>query len=143
MSPELSPKSSQRFWDKVEKSDGCWLWTATKTPLGYGHFWHEGRMRGAHRFAYEDTVGAIPEGQTIDHVCKNRGCVNPAHMEVVSLRENILRSDNPQARNKRKTSCPRGHQYKAVQQGKRQGERYCPTCLRERARCRELENATT
>lgn len=85
-----------RFWAKVEKSEGCWLWIGTGNRSGYGHFSIRGRggraKVGAHRFAYELAVGPIPDGLTIDHLCFNTSCVNPDHLEPVSQAENSKRA---------------------------------------------------
>lgn len=75
------------FWIKVQKTSGCWNWQAAKNQ-GYGTF----RGQRAHRWAYEKLVGPIPEGLTIDHLCRNRGCVNPSHMEPVTASENARRA---------------------------------------------------
>ena len=81
-----------RFMQKVDKDgDGCWTWTAAKRGNGYGNFWVDGRSQGAHRFAFEQARGPIPAGMEIDHLCRNRICVNPAHLEAVQKGENIRR----------------------------------------------------
>lgn len=86
--PEETVSFKQRFWSKVEYlgPDECWEWTAGKLDNGYGQFWKtEGNQNVlAHRTAYELMVGEIPDGLTIDHLCRNRACVNPNHMEAVS-----------------------------------------------------------
>ena len=97
-----------RFWLRVKKSDSCWPWIGELTPQGYGRY-HFSQKFLAHRISWEVTNGRIPKGLTIDHLCRNRRCVNPAHMEVVSPAVNTLRGFNPLAQNKRKTNCPRGH----------------------------------
>lgn len=104
-------KLSTRFWTKVDSSGDCWEWLADKTN-GYGRFviGNNKKVR-AHRFAYERLVGEIPEGLVIDHLCRNRACVNPKHMEVVTNRENILRGEGLTAINARKTHCNRGHKF--------------------------------
>ncbi len=98
----------ERLGDKfVFSPDGCWRW---ERPDGrYGRIWHEGRMASAHRLVYELVMGPIPEGLTLDHLCGNTKCVNPAHLEPVTLRENILRGTSPIAVQARQTHCKRGH----------------------------------
>lgn len=78
----------ERFEEKVEKSDGCWEWTASKYPSGYGAIFVEGRCQSAHRIAYELSIGPIPEGMQIDHMCHNRSCVNPGHLRAVTNKQN-------------------------------------------------------
>ena len=82
-----------RFWSYAtpEQNSGCWLWLGATTDNGYGSFWADGRSHRAHRFAYAQFVGPIPSGLTLDHLCRNRICVNPKHLEPVTDRENILR----------------------------------------------------
>jgi hypothetical protein len=84
--------AEERFWIKVERgqADECWTWIASTDQNGYGLF-HDGRQCKAHRWAYEQAHGPIPGGMTIDHTCRNRSCVNVAHMQVVTLVENIRR----------------------------------------------------
>lgn len=86
---------AERFWAKVAKSDGCWQWMAARTPKGYGQFAPHRRHVYAHRYVYELVVGPIPEGLTIDHLCRNRGCVRPDHLEVVTRGENTRRGATP------------------------------------------------
>jgi hypothetical protein len=87
---------SVRFWSKVEKTSSCWLWTASTAGQGYGYFHISGggnrRVRTyAHRWSYESAKGPIPPGLTIDHLCRVLRCVNPDHLEAVTLRENQRR----------------------------------------------------
>lgn len=86
-----------RFWPKVDKVSspcGCWLWTSVIAPTGYGMFaGGRGAMVYAHRWAYEATVGPIPDGLVIDHLCRNTRCVNPDHLEAVTQRVNTHRGD--------------------------------------------------
>lgn len=81
-----------RFWSKVLRGPNCWLWTATRNEQGYGQYGLGGGVRvRAHRHAYALLVAPVPDEMTIDHLCKNTWCVNPAHMEVVTMRENLRR----------------------------------------------------
>src|SRR5437870_177242 len=73
-----------RFWSKVKKTSSCWEWMAAKYPAGYGKFQMGDKNIQAHRIAYEMLRGPIPDGKCIDHLCRNRGCVNPDHMELVT-----------------------------------------------------------
>jgi len=82
----LSPE--QRFWARVEKTDGCWLWTGGLNKSGYAGLKVDGKTVLAHRWIYEAQVGAIPEGMTIDHMCGVKHCVNPAHLRPLSLGDN-------------------------------------------------------
>jgi hypothetical protein len=91
---------------------GCWQWQGNLSDRGYGLLTADRRAWRAHRFAYEVFVGPIPEGLTIDHLCRNRACVNPAHLEPVTHRTNVLRSASSiTGANIRKTHCPQGHPY--------------------------------
>jgi HNH endonuclease len=111
-----------RFWAKVRKVEsGCWEWTGAKNKPGYGVFRpFEKQVSGrkfiisylAHRYAWEITKGPIADGKCIDHrVCRNKVCVNPGHLVVCTLVENILQPDGAPGRNSRKTHCPKGHEY--------------------------------
>ena len=123
-----------RFWAKAQVSpdfDDCWQWTACERAKGrgYGAFRAFGKQRLAHRFAYEVFVGKIPRGLQIDHLCRNRGCVNPTHMEPVTLAQNVLRGDGITAVNARKTHCKRGHLFDADNTYARpDGDRDCRAC---------------
>ncbi len=101
--------SAERFWAKVQKTQTHWLWIGAITNAGYGEFWFNGRLIPAHRWAYEDAYGPIPDGLTIDHKCRVRRCVWPAHLEPVTNRINILRGESFSAQNARKTHCPSEH----------------------------------
>jgi len=124
-----------RFWDKVRRGDKCWLWVGARSSTGYGQIAAAGRLVYAHRFAYELLVGDIPETLQIDHLCRNRACVNPDHMEAVTQRVNILRGESTAARNAAKTHCRRGHPFdEANTIHLSRGGRQCRTCHSERER---------
>lgn len=142
MNDSISLVHFARFWIKVDLSvaDGCWPWTGTIIPgKGYGSFKVNGQAVRVHRFAYELLVGPIPAGLQIDHLCRNRACVNPAHMEPVTNRENVLRGKGPSAENARKTHCARGHPFtpeNVYRQPSRPHSRECRECARSRWRLR-------
>ena len=108
--PKRFPKNTP-FEDRFmpEPMSGCFIWIATLKGNGYGSLGHKGKNVLAHRHAYELRRGPIPEGLTIDHLCRLPCCVNPDHMEVVTMVENLRRSRSPWANNARKTHCINGH----------------------------------
>ena len=120
----------ERFWEKVDKTDGCWLWLgaiATRsTGTGSGKFKvRPGELMLAHRWAYEQTVGPIPVGLELDHLCNVPRCVRPDHLEPVD------RQTNQQRYGDLTTHCPQGHEYTAVNtytRTKSNGRRQCRTC---------------
>lgn len=134
---------SARFWAKVDKTSTCWNWTASLRSKNspYGNFKVLGKTKLAHRISYELLVGTIPEGLTIDHTCKNTKCVNPSHMELVTLSENVRRAEvwkntNPGQVNRDKSYCPKGHPYDSINTYTTpSGKRDCKEC--RRAACRK------
>lgn len=102
----------ERFWEKVDRSpEGCWLWLGATNRGGYGVFGTGvGKQTAlAHRFSYESVHGPLPDGASLDHLCRRRACVNPAHLEPVTLRENVLRGQAPNIVVHRTKVCRRGH----------------------------------
>ena len=85
----------ERFWEKIDKTDECWLWTASCDSSGYGKFWHEGKLVLAHRFAYAWAYGGIPEGMQVDHTCHVRACVKVEHLRLASNSENSRNRSGP------------------------------------------------
>lgn len=119
-----------RFVEKTRREGECIIWTAYVNETGYGKFRADGKSVRAHRYAYELEVGPIPVGLVLDHLCRNTRCVNPAHLEPVTLRENFRRGIRPHSN---KTHCPRGHEYteENTYRGRAGGnKRECRTCNR-------------
>lgn len=119
------------FWAHVRRSDGCWTWGASHNSVGYGQMRdHVARQAiTTHRYAYRLLVGPIPEGLYIDHLCRNRGCCNPAHLEPVTQKENVRRSPIHAAS---RTHCPRGHEYAGDNLRVERAGRVCRECGRLR-----------
>ena len=117
-----------RFWSKVEKRgpEECWGWHGVVKHTGYGEIMIDSVLWQAHRYAYTLTLGAIPEGKVIDHLCRNRGCVNPAHMEPVTRGENTWRGSPHRI----KTHCKQGHPFDAENTIQTAKQRICRACQR-------------
>lgn len=135
----MKPKReiTQRLWERVDRYSGeCWMWTGPVSDSGYGVIsegGRHGRLLRTHRLAYELTNGAIPEGLQVDHLCMQKLCCRPDHLEVVTQAENLRRWGVS------KTTCPRGHQLPERQPGRRRGG--CNTCQRIRYSARKKASA--
>jgi len=125
------------FWSKVSPcpTTGCWIWTGAVVN-GYGKVsggprtarWH----KRAHRRSYESLVGEVPRGLDLDHLCRVRPCVNPAHLEPVTRAVNLARSPITSHARKFATHCKRGHGFTAENTGGGDRQRYCRECERLR-----------
>lgn len=115
--------------------DDCWLWQGDLSDGGYGRFWFVDRNVQAHRWAYEQMIGPIPDGLTLDHLCRTRRCANPFHTEPCTSQENQRRGTAWEW-NRRKTRCPRGHAYDEANTYRRPNDnrRLCRACNREQNR---------
>lgn len=129
-----------RFWSYVDREGPlprpdlgrCWSWTGGTSPDGYGILRIARATAYMPRFSYELEHGPMPIGTEPDHLCRNRNCVNPDHLEPVTHRENILRGESPQAINARKTHCPKGHEYTPENiRRQRNGGRLCRACQKQ------------
>lgn len=123
-----------RFWDYVDRTDACWVWLGSLANDGYGRFRFEGKQWYAHRLAYELWFGLVADGFELDHLCRNRACVLPTHLEPVTRRTNILRGEGAPAQNARRESCINGHLLDGDNLQIRGGRRQCRACHRQRQR---------
>lgn len=139
--PRTDNNAMSRFLSRIQLTPNeCWEWTGTLDSGGYGQISIHSKHVLVHRFAYECLVGIIPDGLQIDHLCRNRRCVNPAHLELVTHQENCRRGDGGETsglQQRSKTHCPQGHPYDSVNTYHRpDGWRDCKICRRTRTiRC--------
>jgi hypothetical protein len=126
------------FWDRVDRSGDCWLWTGSTFHYGHGQthvMYEELGERQAHRVAYRLLVGPIPDGLVLDHLCRNPPCCNPAHLDPVTVGENTRRSPiAPSTINAAKTHCKHGHEFTPENTYVMpDGDRACVTCRKRRS----------
>jgi hypothetical protein len=136
----VRPVEDRLFARVHEDENGCWVYTGWTGGDGYGMISLGRRGQGrvyTHRFVYELNVGQIPEGLTIDHLCRVRRCCNPAHLEPVTHAENNRRGHGWSGRNHRKAHCKNGHPLSGDNLYRDKRGRHCRTCHRERERARK------
>lgn len=150
-SPQQLAVLRSKLDEWTDKNGEHWLWTGGLATAGYGRIklpreavtatdgrraWIEAQQVLAHRAAYEVWVGPIPEGLTIDHLCRVRACVKPDHLEPVSMRTNVLRGRGPAAKHAAQTHCKRGHpftpEHMDMTRFRKTGHRICRTCVLQR-----------
>lgn len=131
------PTAAESFAAKITPGDGgCWQWIGTMHAAGYGVFRHDGQQWLAHRWSFEHHIAPVPDELVIDHLCRNRACVNPWHMEPVTNEENLRRGLGYSLQNGMRSCCVNGHEYtpENTYTDPTKGTVRCRTCARDRQR---------
>lgn len=129
---QLNSTAETRFWPKVDAFGDCWQWVGCIGKDGYGSFNSGFGTRRAHLVCWALLVGVVPEFHQLDHLCRNRGCVNPDHLEPVTQAVNLARGYGGAVHFRRKTKCPQEHPYDEQNTRWYRGRRYCRACLSAR-----------
>ena len=151
LTAQILRDSEHKFWKSVVRTPNkCWKWPRSLDKDGYGSFKNNNKISRAHRFSYELFYGKIPSTLVIDHLCRNKNCVNPDHLDLVTPRENILRGNTGHHTNQlrgkdhphgKKTHCSNGHEYNKKNTYLRpKGGRNCRVCHKEVERVRRVIN---
>ncbi len=135
----------ESFLEKISvANNGCWIWLGGKNTDGYGYFYTNSKTVRCSRFIYEYHHGQICPDLVIDHLCRNRICCNPLHLELVTQKENILRGIGITAINSKKTRCPQGHEYDEINTYhyifRGNPSRRCKECVKKRTLKYQLDN---
>lgn len=142
--------TAAEFWSRVSLGDECWEWLgAVRNKGGYGSVHWNGKTEFAHRVGFLLAKGEIPDGLVLDHLCRNRMCCRPDHLEAVTPSLNVRRGIRPaqaaaemKQRAKRRTHCKNGHPWETNERTPEGGSRYCLTCRRELAQKYRREKST-
>lgn len=132
---------SKRFSEKVAKTNQCWNWNGFIGRNGYGTIQINKKPVLVHRLSYELYIGKIKRGLQIDHLCRNRRCVNPKHLEPVTAKINVLRGIGLAAINSRKSECKRGHKFNSKNTRLYNGQRICRICSYQKVKRWRKEKA--
>jgi hypothetical protein len=125
---QLEKYDPQTIFSNAEIGQNCWIWQGSMYENGYGKYGKRGFM--AHRLAYELAIGDVPSDMCLDHLCRNRACINPAHLEIVTMSENLRRGESFSGKNARKTHCIHGHNFTNANTyiHPKRGSRLCRQC---------------
>ncbi len=136
--PMTGNEIAARFLERLDKTDpsGCWFGYRKPRADGYTPMLIDGRWTYAHRLAYELLVGPVTDGLELDHLCRDPRCVNPAHLEPVTRRENLVRGETIVARQVKATHCVNGHEFTLSNTYTRKSRRSCRACHRDTERAR-------